>query len=313
MLISICICTHNRCKILTKCLHSIRNLVDPRPEHDVEIIVIDNNSNDDTSALVGALIDSFPFRIRYVFEGQQGLSAARNRAIAEAKGDYIAFLDDECIIEPDWLPVVISDINEFRPCIIGGPYIGAFLPGDRPKWFKRQYGDAHFLASGYQRGFQDEFRASGGNMIIRRDVFETLRFDIGWGMQGNRVKVGEERDLQRRFLQNHTSERIFYEPRIVAQHFIVPEKMRLSYLAKRRFAVALVVPGGVDRQKLLIALCKAAVRAVLLPIRSIWRDRTKYPYWQNLVYEELIPEVAFHVGTFVKYLRSLSKNRSRLA
>jgi glucosyl-dolichyl phosphate glucuronosyltransferase len=314
MLISICICTYNRCNILSKCLHSIENLVDPRPEHDVEIIVIDNNSTDKTPVLVEALMSSFPFRIRYVFEAQQGLSVARNKAIDQAKGDYIAFLDDECIIHPDWLSIIISDINEFRPCIIGGPYIGAFLPGARPKWFKREYGDAYFLAFRYERGFQNEFRASGGNMIIRRDVFETLRFDVGLGMQGNIVKVGEEIELQERFLRDHKFEKVFFEPGIVAHHFIMPEKMRLSYLAKRRFAVGLAIPGEVDQKKALIALRRALVDAILLPIRSIRRDRVNYPFWQNLAYEEVIPEAARDVGTLVKYLRRLrNKNRNRRA
>lgn len=302
MLISICVCTYNRSKILTHCLHSLSQLTDPRPKHDIEIIVIDNNSKDETAELVGKLIPSFPFEMRYIFEGEQGISAARNRAVVEIKGDYLAFLDDECVVAPNWLSIAISDIEHHYPCVIGGPYVGAFLPGDRPNWFKIEYGNAYFLKHRYEKGFQDEFRASGGNMFVRRDVFETLRFDVTLGIKGGELKMGEEVDLQEQFLQAHPSEKIFYEPAIIARHFILPEKMRLSNAAKRAFAAALGSSGRIDHKHFLLALSKASAHTILFPITCIWRDRVKYPFWQNVVYERVIPATCFNAGIAAKYL-----------
>jgi glycosyltransferase involved in cell wall biosynthesis len=253
--------------------------------------------------LVRGIIPCFPFKMRYVFEEQQGLSAARNRAVAEASGEYLAFLDDECTVNADWLSIVISDIEAYHPCVIGGSYIGEFLPGDRPRWFNVEYGNAYFLSRRYEKGFQDEFRASGGNMIVRRGVFEMLRFDVNLGMKSGKLNVGEETDLQDRFLQAHPSEKIFYEPEIIVRHFILPEKMRLSYRISREFVTALANLDKVDQKNFLRALRRALVGVILAPIRCIWRDRATYPFWQNFVYEQVIPPTCFHAGIVAKYLR----------
>ena len=302
MLISVCICTYNRYEILAHCLNSFTHLIDPRPQHDVEVIVVDNNSHDETRALVEGLIPHFPFKLRYVFEAEQGISAARNAAIKKAMGDYLAFLDDECIVNPNWLSIAIADIIQFRPSIIGGPYFGAFLPGDRPKWFKIEYGDAHFIDHHYSKGFQDKFRASSGNMFVRRDVFESVQFDVAMGPKGDQLKIGEEKDLQERFLSNHVSEKIFYDPELIVRHFIRPEKMRLSYYAKRAFATELASPGIVGHKTFVAALIKALAHSAISPVTCIWRDRRRYPFWQNFFYERIIPATCFRAGTVAKYL-----------
>lgn len=302
MLISICICTYNRRAILEKCLRSLGQLVDPRPIHNLEIIVVDNNSKDGTAEFVAQLTSSFRFPLKYVFEGEQGLSAARNRAVAEAKGDYLAFLDDECIVSPDWLFFAITDIEQFQPWIIGGPYLGAFLPGERPKWFKAEYGDAYFLGCHYDRGFQTDFRASGGNMFIRREVFEMLRFDINLGMNGKKLKMHEEVELQNRLLEANASAKIFYEPGIAVHHFVLPEKMRLSYRAKRLFFMAVSSPDALNYMTALNALRGMLVQLALGPLKILWRSRATYPSWQNAVYERVLPPLCYNAGTVAKFL-----------
>jgi len=301
MLISVCICTFNRYELLAHCLNSLGQLIDPRPKHDLEIIVVDNNSIDNTSSMVNGLISRFPFKLRYAFEGQQGISAARNKAISEAKGDYLAFLDDECIVEPDWLSVAINDIETFQPSIIGGPYTGEFLPGDRPRWFRIEYGNAYFLAHDYERGFQDKFRASSGNMFVRRDVFDSVRFDSNKGPKGNEVKVGEETDLQERFLDGHRSEKVFYEPAMTVRHFIRPEKLQLTYRAKHQYAVAIASPKPLRSSAMLVAFAKAVGHLVLAPFEFAFRSRTKYPFWQNYAYEKFLPVTCAHLGAVARY------------
>lgn len=306
MLVSICVCTFNRADILAYCLRSLSQLQDPRPGHDLEVIVIDNNSSDGTSELVRRLAADYPFQLRYIFEKVQGLSAARNRAVKEARGDYLAFLDDECTMDSNWLAVAIAAIEEFRPAFIGGPYVGAFLPQDRPKWFKIEYGNAYFLDEPYDRGFQSKFRASGGNMLVRRDVFHNLRFDPTLGMKGNSVRLGEEVDLQDRFLSSHQAEAVFYEPGLVLRHFILPQKMTLLHRALRQFSWALTNAERTDFKAFLISFVKVVVWSVVSPLRCLLRDRSKYPFWQNEAYERAIPQICVPAGTIVKYLRSIA-------
>jgi glycosyltransferase involved in cell wall biosynthesis len=296
MLVSICICTYNRCRILAHCLQSIARLTCP-PSHKLEVIVIDNNSDDETSNLVEGLLDNFPWKIRYVFERQQGLSAARNRAVEEAKGQYIAFLDDECVVDPKWFCVAISDIEKFQPFFLGGPYVGAFLARDRPRWFKIEYGNAYFLTYRFQKGFHSQFRPSGGNMFVKREVFGALRFDNSFGMRGSRVGIREEIDLQERFRRDHISQDLFfYDPELLIRHFILPEKMTLTYRIKRVFAAGVVNGRSINLLKLLFELAKVACFLLVSPFRCIFRDRRKYPFWQNDAYERAIPQIFFHLG-----------------
>ena len=304
MIISICIGTFNRCELLAYCLDSLSQLIDPRPEHDIEIIVVDNNSADGTRQLVERLIPNFPFKLRYVFEGEQGISAARNKAVEVAVGDYLAFLDDECIVDRDWLLTAIADIKEFRPSLIGGPYFGVFLPGSRPKWFKIEYGDAHFIRRDYPRGFQSGFNASSGNMFVRRDVFESVAFDVTMGPKGSKLKIGEEADLQERYLQHHDAERVFYDPKMIVRHFIRPEKMHLTYQARRAIATELDSKKAVENGAFLTALAMVTVHSALAPIMCACRDRAKYPYWQNFIYEHLIPATCYRIGVILKYIRN---------
>jgi glycosyltransferase involved in cell wall biosynthesis len=291
-------------------LAALEQIIKPEPEHGVEIIVVDNNSGDQTPLVIREAMASTPFKMRYVFEKEQGISAARNRAIDEAKGDYLAFLDDECVVNRDWLMVALSTIGEFRPCFIGGPYFGAFLPGNRPGWFKVEYGNAYFLSYHYERGFQNTFLASSGNMFVRRDVFDAVRFDVAMGPVGNQLKLGEETNLQERYLATHSTEKVFYEPRLIVHHFILPVKLRLSYAVQRAFQAGLSHSGRIGVPKMFSEMVRALVHGILAPFRCIWRDRTKYPFWQNYVYERLIPATVPRVGVFVKCLRGNARGRS---
>lgn len=103
---TVAICTYNRAYDLSESIHSaIRQHV----EYDVEIIVIDNNSTDGTAQLVQEIQASEGVNnVKYVLEKKPGLSAARNRAIREARGEYILFLDDDAIASPLWIQHIVD-------------------------------------------------------------------------------------------------------------------------------------------------------------------------------------------------------------
>lgn len=84
-----------------------------------EVVVVDNNSVDNTSAAIAAYQADFPVSLRYVFEAQQGLAFARSRGIREAQGRWVAFLDDDNLPAEDWL----FQAHQFTQA---HPHIGAF-------------------------------------------------------------------------------------------------------------------------------------------------------------------------------------------
>lgn len=234
MLISLVICTYNRANILKATLPSVYSLIIPDGV-DFELIIIDNNSTDDTSNFVNSVIASNEetFKSRYVFEPEQGLSFARNSGYLNAKGDYIVYTDDECILPKEWLVKAIENIKERQPAFLGGPYFGKYLPGSSSNWYKEKFGDSYILQYGLPNGPLLNRYLSGGNLFIRRDVFEKIGlFDVYLGMNGETISYGEEVDFQKRFIEKYPDEIIWYDETVFVWHCIRDEKMKISFLFK---------------------------------------------------------------------------------
>src|SRR5258706_15464470 len=98
--ISVAICTWNHARLLDQTLSKMANLV-IRPSLKWELLIIDNNCTDDTSAVVQKHTAVLP--IRFILEPKQGQSNARNRALLEADSDWVLFTDDDVLVDPNWL------------------------------------------------------------------------------------------------------------------------------------------------------------------------------------------------------------------
>jgi glucosyl-dolichyl phosphate glucuronosyltransferase len=297
MMISICLCTYNRAHLLQYCLEA---LIGIEASCRIEIIVVDNNSSDNTEAVVKTFASISPHPISYYFEPIQGLSVARNRAIEESRGDILAFLDDECIVPPNWIQLAVTTIKSFKPNILGGPYTGTFVPGQSHSWYKKEYGNAYFLNYNLAKGFQDAFYASGGNMFINKIVFDNFKFNTSLGMKGGKLGLGEEGELQQNYLNAHPNERIYYDPDLVVQHMIVPQKMTLIYRAKRLFAIGRGMP--VTSSRRLFADIGNGILVVTLAFpRCLLRSRKKYPHWKNYIFENVLPPIAILLGILFNF------------
>jgi glycosyltransferase involved in cell wall biosynthesis len=99
--ISIVIATYNRCQGLSDVLDDLLKLRTDGISY--EVIVVDNNSNDQTKQVVAKAQTKLQDKIVYLFEPRQGKSHAMNLAIANARGNILAFTDDDIKIDPDWL------------------------------------------------------------------------------------------------------------------------------------------------------------------------------------------------------------------
>src|SRR5687767_8096507 len=98
--VSVVIPTYNRSALL---LDAVSSVLGQNSQSPYEIIVVDNNSKDDTPAVVRSLIESHPGKVRSIFEPKQGNAHARNRGIESASGAIIAFIDDDVTVESNWL------------------------------------------------------------------------------------------------------------------------------------------------------------------------------------------------------------------
>src|SRR5262249_33043112 len=101
---SVAICTYNNSRLLRWTLEGLTRLAVP-DGLTWELVVVDNNSTDDTSQTAESFAHRLP--LRCVFEPTQGLSHARRRAVQETSAEWLAFIDDDCLLQEDWLTEAI--------------------------------------------------------------------------------------------------------------------------------------------------------------------------------------------------------------
>jgi glycosyltransferase involved in cell wall biosynthesis len=131
---TVAICTRNRAPILALALECLCALEVPAGAT-WEVVLVDNSSTDDTAAVIDRFRDRLP--IRAFVEQTLGLSAARNRAVAEAHGAYILWIDDDALVSPLWLAHFLDAFARWpEASLLGGPIDVAF-DGALPDWFAR--------------------------------------------------------------------------------------------------------------------------------------------------------------------------------
>ena len=108
--VSVIVCTYNRSGSLLDTLDSLANMVVSKSV-DWEVLVVDNNSTDDTKKITEAFIDRGNHHFRYLLEPVQGLSFARNRGINTSGGRILAFTDDDVLVDKNWLMKIIETID----------------------------------------------------------------------------------------------------------------------------------------------------------------------------------------------------------
>jgi glucosyl-dolichyl phosphate glucuronosyltransferase len=230
-MISVIICTYNRCQSLAVVLDSIARM-DVPPELPWELIVVDNNSKDNTRTVVADFIRASALaNVRYIFEPQPGLSYARNRGIEEARGEIIAFTDDDVTVDKAWLQGVQAAFNQFDCAAIAGRVVPVW-PGPKPVWFAEsgpfatpkaivafEHGDvAHPITRDL----------CGANMAFRRFVFDKYGlFRTDLGRTENILMGGEDIEFVLRI--KNAGQVVLYMPSAIVFHPVSEERMQRSY------------------------------------------------------------------------------------
>lgn len=288
--LSVVVCTYNRANLLATVLQSLCEQSIETSE--CEVIVVDNNSNDNTREVVDEFCRCFT-HVRYCFEPQQGLSYARNRGWQEARGKYVGYTDDDCKVPRQWLAVAKEIIEQVSPDVFGGPHY-AFYKTAKPRWFKDSYG-SHELGKEARSLRKNEY-LDGMNIFFRRSLLECLGgFDISLGMSGTTIAYGEETALLKQLRAAKPSQVVYFDPRLYVYHLVRPQKMSIRWMVRQRFAAggyfyrALQADGTLPpgRLRLLVGVVFALFALVGDSARGILsRDRAQYPYPQNYFYEK---------------------------
>ncbi|MBK1714384.1 glycosyltransferase [Rubrivivax gelatinosus] len=233
---TVIVCTYNRAASLADTLAALAAL-ELAPGFEWELVVVDNNSRDATRQTVEDFAAAHPaLALRYVFEARQGLSHARNRGIAEARGAILAFTDDDVLPAPDWLALLVRGMEE-HGCAAAGGYIAPLWLAPPPAWLtERFYG---FLAlktdeDGPKPVSEPEHMPFGASLVFRREVFERLGgFDPNLGRKGAVLAGGEEIDVLMRVV--HDGGRVVYFPQARVRHKVEAFRLNKRYFRRWRY------------------------------------------------------------------------------
>ena len=237
MKVTVILCTYNRCQSLARTLESIA--VSALTEADTwEVLVVDNNSSDQTREVAEDFCRRHPGRLRYIFEPHPGKSFALNTGVREAHGDVLAFTDDDVTVEPTWLQNLTACLNDGEWAGAGGRTLLSH-PFSPPRWLTLAGPDnlGYVLAPLFDRGPRRcELREApyGANMAFRKEMFEKyglFRTDLG-PRPGSEIR-NEDTEFGRRLMA--AGERLRYEPSAVVYHPVPEDRVQKPFFLARFF------------------------------------------------------------------------------
>jgi len=195
-----------------------------------EILVVDNNSSDQTRDVAKGFCHRYPGRFRYLFEPNPGKSYALNAGIREAKGEVLAFTDDDVTVEPIWLRNLTTALHDKEWAGVGGRTLMAhsFSP---PPWLALRERNLGILCATFDLGDKPcelDIAPYGANMAFRRVMFEKyggFRTDLG-PRPGSEIR-NEDTEFGRRLMS--AGERLGYEPAAIVYHPVPENRVQKSF------------------------------------------------------------------------------------
>lgn len=194
-MVSIVVPTYNRKELLRAALESLACLVYPTNRY--EVIVVDDGSTDGTDRTIRNIMESGPLRLVYLRQPHAGVTAARNRAVRAARGEFILFTDDDCTFPPDWITRLLEPMGSATVGAVGGPDLA---PEDATLFVQCvDYSVTSFVGTG---GVRRKGKASlanyyprGCNVVVRRTAIDRI------GPFDPTLTAGEEIELGHRLKQ----------------------------------------------------------------------------------------------------------------
>ena len=228
---SVVIATYNRAGDLRGTLDSLSRL---QPDGPWEVLVVDNNSSDDTRQVVEAAARTFPVELRYLFEGRQGRSPALNTGFAASRGDIIVTTDDDVRVAADWLNAAGRGLEMPDAGYVGGRVLPIWS-APRPAWLPDRGGRLWAVVALLDYGDAPrEFGARvplGVNMAFRRTALEHAgMLDPETGRRAGTLLGQEVREWCIR--ARRAGVRGFYVPDMVVEHIIPGDRLTKAYFRR---------------------------------------------------------------------------------
>jgi succinoglycan biosynthesis protein ExoM len=263
--ISVCICTFQRPELLTRSLEAVC----AQRTHGLftySVVVTDNDKAESGRAAVAEVASRFPVHVMYCVEGRQNIAMARNKAVENATGDFVAFIDDDEFPGREWLLVLLKTINQSGADGVLGPVYPHFDEG-APKWIVTgRFYDRPIHPTGMVLSWRN---CRTGNVLLRKELFggDVLPFNPD-------CLSGEDQDFFRRMIERgHT----FIWCHEAPAYEVVPAvRWKRGFLARRALFRGVFAQRnhGLQPLRVLQAMISVPVYVVLLPVALVLGQAT---------------------------------------
>jgi glycosyltransferase involved in cell wall biosynthesis len=200
-----------------------------------ELLIVDNNSIDDTHLVVDLFRKTTNINCKYIFEKNQGLSFARNSGITQSEGEIIAFTDDDVIVDKSWIKN-IYDAFQRNPDIacIGGKILPVW-ESPCPEWLKGDLLSILALCDlGDETKILSEPKVWGANLSFKASIIRKFGlFDTRMGHRGGKLYAGEETKYLQTLING--GGKILYFPGALVHHCISESRVKKKYFTKWHF------------------------------------------------------------------------------
>ncbi|WP_169310859.1 glycosyltransferase [Cereibacter changlensis] len=231
MFISVIMCTRNRAEQLRRVL--LTAVAMKKPDVEWEFLLIDNGSTDNTAEVVASVAGLLP--IRHILEPEAGLSHARNRGVAEARGEYICWTDDDVMIDPNWLLAYAEAFRRYPEAAVFGGQIVPVLEGPAPRWFEQNYDKLASLMAKRDLGAKPirltkvgDHLPYGANFAVRTAEQKQWRYDPNLGVSPGQKRLGEEVAVMGGILDGGATG--IWVPGAMVRHLIPKARLSLGYV-----------------------------------------------------------------------------------
>ena len=221
--ISVCICTYKRPVLLIKLLEELRKQK-TNGRFTYSAVIVDNDAQQSAKNAVGIFKNAAYLDVEYYSEPEQNIALARNKAVENAKGDFIAFIDDDELPTQDWLYRLFEAMLQYDADGIQGP-VKPIYDEEPPEWIiKGKFYEREIFPTGHILTWR---QGRTGNILLRSSIFTAAqnRFDPAFG------SGAEDQDFFRRmknqgFLFVYCSDAVAYE-------IVPPIRWKKSFMLKR--------------------------------------------------------------------------------
>lgn len=221
--ISVCVCTYKRPVLLKHLLEKL-NEQETGGCFTFSIVVVDNDHTESGRQVVDEFIAATFLEVRYCIEPRQNIALARNKAIANGTGDFIAFIDDDEFPTVEWLRTLFTVLTQYEVAGVLGP-VRPYFRHEPPEWVRKgNFFDRPTYMTGYRIG---AWEARTGNVLFARSILDGLAcpFRPEFGT------AGEDIDFFRRMMAK--GDIFIWSHEAIVYEVVPPDRCTKRYLVRK--------------------------------------------------------------------------------